>query len=225
VTFRAKVVQAMLALFDAPRYLEVGVYEGSTFHDVEAAVKVGVDPDFQFERGASVPGVSLHEITSDAYFAEHADAGAPFDVIFLDGLHTFEQTLRDLTNALAFTHERSVILVDDVYPSSPVAAIGDYERFRAVRNALEIESWVWMGDVYHLVYFIETFMPQLSFAAPLPHLAPLVVWRERRTAVPERTVAEIAALRYEDIVLSGESYNPMGLDQIVARIRAISASP
>ena len=41
------------------------------------------------------------KISSDEFFAHHPPP-APFDIIFIDGLHTFEQALRDLLNSLLF---------------------------------------------------------------------------------------------------------------------------
>lgn len=95
---RADVVQAVLSLYPDPHYLEVGVSRGATFHAVEAAQKVAVDPSFRFDIEAAAaehPGATYFALTSDAYFGDVAGTGTRFDVIYLDGMHTVEQTLRD----------------------------------------------------------------------------------------------------------------------------------
>ena len=46
-------------------------------------------------------------------FADHS-----LDLVYLDGLHTFEQTYRDLCNTLMHAHPATVILVDDTVPTS-----------------------------------------------------------------------------------------------------------
>jgi hypothetical protein len=56
--------------------------------------------------------------TSDEFFATLRPSKR-YDVAFIDGLHTFEQTYRDVINT--FAHLRSgVILIDDTVPSRRV---------------------------------------------------------------------------------------------------------
>ena len=108
--FRSEVVQAFVDLYERPRYLEVGVYSAETFGAVRAAEKVAVDPAFRFDIGAAAaadPTARFHPVPSDDYFLRRLAPGEVFDVVFLDGLHTFEQTLRDLMNTLACTRPDS----------------------------------------------------------------------------------------------------------------------
>lgn len=202
----AVVLQTLLDLFDEPRYLEVGVAGGSTFHQLRAGFKVAVDPRFRFdweaeqrERGAST---QYHQVTSDTYFGSIMDTDQEFDVIYLDGLHTFEQTLRDLNNALDHLADGGVILIDDVRPSSYQASLPDVEDFRKVRQYVKDEGRAWMGDVYKLVWFINSFYQNLSYACISNNHGQAVVWRERRTSVDERTAAEIANLSFASFVVS-----------------------
>ena len=69
-----------------------------------AADKVGVDP----VRGGT------HRMTSDAYFAAYPEAR--FDVIFIDGLHLYDQVRRDLVNALAAVKPGGWIALHDSFP-------------------------------------------------------------------------------------------------------------
>lgn len=48
------VVQSILALFEAPRYLEIGVQMGETFFPVTAPAKVAADPQFVFDVAADL---------------------------------------------------------------------------------------------------------------------------------------------------------------------------
>ena len=52
-----------------------------------------------------------------------------FDVIYLDGLHVFEQTLRDLMNALHHLQPHGVIVVDDTRPPTYLASLPDRDKF------------------------------------------------------------------------------------------------
>lgn len=220
---RWEVVQALLDLFDTPRYLEIGVSKGTTFHSLHAALQVAVDPQFRFdwreEQAKRAGQAEYHQITSDVYFGSVIDPDQLFDVIYLDGLHTFEQTLRDLTNALAFLAPRGVILIDDVKPNSYHASLPELEGFAAVRKYVNHPGKAWMGDVYKLVWFIDTFYQCLSYATVANNHGQAVVWRERRASVTERSASAIAGMSFQDFVLSRETLQAKPLGEIIKGLR------
>jgi hypothetical protein len=164
----------------ARRYLEIGVETGRTFFDVRAPYRVAVDPAFAFdpvERAAR--GSVFHQTTSDAFFAG-LDLDQTFDLVFLDGLHHFEQTYRDLVNTLAHSHPRTVILIDDTVPTSLYSS----QRERGMQ-AQELESrglqgLVWHGDVYKMLVAIHDFHPTLDFVTITTDGNPqTLVWRSK----------------------------------------------
>ena len=69
-------------------HLEIGVQNGVCFENIVCEKKIGVDPR------ANVP--VDYKMTSEAFFAQNKER---FDCIFIDGLHTFEQSLKDFYNA------------------------------------------------------------------------------------------------------------------------------
>lgn len=221
---RKDVLRPILALYNEPRYLEIGVCRGVTFHRVPAAMKVAVDPLFQFDvedRRARHPEASYHEITSDHYFATVVDPAQQFDVVYLDGLHTLEQTLRDLMNALNHLQPGGVIVIDDTRPPTYLASLPGRQNFFEVRSWLGVDDQkAWMGDVYRLVYFIETFCPHLSFATIADNHGQTVVWRSRRSDVPERTLREVSELSFEDLVLQHDHLRLAPFADILTRLRA-----
>ena len=220
---RHEVLQGLLALFDDPSYLEVGVAKGVTFHNIQAASKVAVDPGFRFDVEASrvqQPEAVYHQVTSDEFFGEIVDPTTRFDVIYLDGLHTFEQTLRDFTNALCFLSPQGVIVVDDIYPSSYVASLPDSRESRALRLALGVESREWMGDVYRLAFFIETFCQQYEFRTISDNHGQLVVWRQRRASVADRALDDVARLTYSTTVLQRDVFRFTPYQDILDEVRA-----
>ena len=107
-------------------YLEIGVNAGDTFVNVHGMNrKIAVDPLFRFDTASySDAGTEYVTDTSDTYF-ETLAVGNRFDVIFLDGLHTFEQTYRRPGNALLHSHPNTIILIDDTLPSDAYSAIKD----------------------------------------------------------------------------------------------------
>lgn len=219
---RSQVVQTFLDLFEAPRYLEVGVHSGETFLPLQAARKVAVDPVFRFNVAAAEaadPHAEFHAVPSDAYFASLPPQAEPFDVIYLDGLHTLEQTLRDLMNALGHVRPASVIVIDDVLPSGYFASLPDQTEFERLYAAVPGTPEAWMGDVYRLVYFVEAFLPQWSYATVADNHGQLVMWRAPR-ATTERSLEAVARAPYEDTVLDRGPFRLQPVAQIAAQVRA-----
>ena len=101
---RAAIVNLLLADCPSGRYLEIGCAGDELFGAVMAGDKVGVDP----ARGGT------HRMTSDAFFAENSEAR--FDVVFIDGLHLYDQVRRDLVNALAAIKPGGWIALHDSFP-------------------------------------------------------------------------------------------------------------
>ena len=202
---KSEVVQSILDLFPGPTaYLEVGVSKATTFDPIRATRKVAVDPAFLFEISeakARNPNAEYHQMTSDRYFGEVIQDSDAFDVIYLDGLHTFEQILRDFTNALCFLKKGGVIVINEVYPVSYVASLSSIRAFKAVKKALNIRDKAWMGDVYRLVYFIDSFFQQMTFRTVQDNHGQLVVWERRRREIRERTIESVARTTYEGMVL------------------------
>jgi hypothetical protein len=118
-------------------------------------------------------------------------------VIYLDGLHVYDQTLRDLLNALEHLQPRGVIVIDDTRPPSYLASLADRELFFEVRRAVGSTEKQWMGDVYKTVYFIAAMCPHLSYATIANNHGQTVVWRTRRDETPQVDLAEIDGLTFE----------------------------
>jgi hypothetical protein len=109
-------------------YLEIGCDKNLTFDSIFLKNKIGVDP----VRGGT------HRMTSDNFFDEN---NTIFDLIFIDGLHHYEQVKRDVINSLNKSKSNSWIVLHDVFP----------------RNAVEehtpcITSGPWTGDVWKIVF-------------------------------------------------------------------------
>jgi hypothetical protein len=72
---RSEVVQQVLNLYNKPRYLEIGVYDGETFNAVHAEIKVAVDIKFSFnlteakgKAKALGDNIHYHECHGDRFF-------------------------------------------------------------------------------------------------------------------------------------------------------------
>jgi len=215
---RAEAVQRFVDLYSAPAYLEIGVSQGETFNEIRATRKVAVDPQFLFDTKAFTAGqAEFHEVQSDVYFGQIIGADEQFHVIYLDGLHTFEQTLRDLLNAIAHLAPHGVIVVDDTVPTSYEASIPGLGFFHAVREVAAVKDANWMGDVYRLVFFIQTFMQQFSYATIEENHGQTVLWREPRPSerIVPRDMEAITRLEYGHVLLESKTFERRPLAEIV----------
>ena len=86
-------------------YLEIGCDQNQLFSKVEINNKIGVDP---------FSGGNIRK-TSDAFFSSNSDK---FDIIFIDGLHTYDQVKKDIINSVKCLKENGIVLVHDCMPDS-----------------------------------------------------------------------------------------------------------
>lgn len=157
------------------RYLEIGVRDGATFFQIDMAHKVAVDPVFQFDvKARQKPGEHYYPLPSDEFFRRldeapelaalaDQDGVVRFDIIFIDGLHTFEQTLNDFRNSLRHAHEQTLWLIDDTVPSDPYSALPDEELCTSFRKCVGLSRGDWHGDVYKLIYALHDLYPDFSY--------------------------------------------------------------
>jgi hypothetical protein len=222
VKTRHERLNALAELNQAQRYLEIGVCDADTFDRVTVAHKVGVDPHFRFDPASRRgPGVELHALPSDDYFAALPDSTPPFDLIFLDGLHTYAQTLRDLHATFALSHARTIWLIDDTCPDSALSADPDMTRSIAAKRALGVPDRGWMGDVFKVVAAVHDTMPELRLRT-FANLGQTVLWRAPRDPFTPvwGSLDAIAALTYDDFVAHGHDvFARSRPEAIVAEVR------
>lgn len=199
------------------RYLEIGVDRGETFLGVAMPHKTAVDPVFAFNvtphRG---PTTQFFPQPSDDFFAAlprlitrppYASASGErfcFDIVFIDGLHTFAQAYRDFLHSLPYTHEKTIWIFDDTVPCDPWSAIPDQEKSCAYRKMAGLEGAPWHGDVYKAIFALHDFHPEFSYATQVTYGNPqTIVWRTEKPAERRRIfgdLAKIAALSYFDML-------------------------
>ncbi len=85
------------------KYLEIGADHNHCFNSIPVKDKTGVDP----KQGGNT------RTTSDNFFKKNNKF---FDVIFVDGLHTFEQCRKDIINSLKFLNVNGYLFIHDLIP-------------------------------------------------------------------------------------------------------------
>ncbi|MEE4659198.1 MAG: class I SAM-dependent methyltransferase [Halieaceae bacterium] len=135
-------------------YAEIGVATGASMALAGAETHcVGIDPNPRVT--ASIAGrARLYPVTSDDFFArydlsEELDR-APLDLAFIDGLHLFEQALRDFINLEKYAHQGTVVMIHDCFPPTELSAARD--RVMAY----------WAGDVWRMIPLLIKYRPDLD---------------------------------------------------------------
>jgi hypothetical protein len=128
---RIAIVNFYVNKFSRPiSYLEIGCFKNELFYSVPVLNKVGVDP---------ICGGNYRN-TSDSFF-EHNES--KFDVIFIDGLHQYDQVWKDVKNSLSCLSPDGYILIHDVLP-----------RNSKEQNLPRITS-EWLGDCWKILFDIH----------------------------------------------------------------------
>ena len=142
-------------------YLEIGVWTGRTIEAIKAKKRVPVDPDPRYLSSFS-RSVKTYKCTSDSFFLNRNSGD--FDCVYLDGLHHFEQTWRDIRNSTSVMRSKGVIFIDDVVPIDKYSAlipekyaISERRKNTGSRNA------AWHGDVYKVMLLFQYLPENFTF--------------------------------------------------------------
>lgn len=128
---RTEIINSLIAKHGYENYLEIGVntpsQPGYNWVGVNAKIKHGVDPNVD----------TTYKMTSDEFFEKHLSKF--YDIVFVDGLHIFEQAYRDIVNSLKWLSPNGTIVVHDCNPVTEITQ----RRERA--------SDAWHGDVWKAI--------------------------------------------------------------------------
>ncbi len=228
-------IQSYIDMFYAKTYLEIGVENGNTFLNLDVPFKMGVDPAFLFDTSLYAnPNAFFYPETSDVFFEKLPERIAPlqglyhnrpfkFDVIFIDGLHTFEQTLRDFENSLAYAHEDTIWIIDDTVPCHHFSAMDNREKSNLWKQCAGLASEpIWHGDVFKAIFAIHHLYPEFSYCTQTNNANPqTIIWRTKEPTHREKVFAnieEIARMRYEDFVEHAWIMHPVNDTEVLEKI-------
>tara|TARA_B100001123_G_C15243263_1_gene999890 strand:+ start:932 stop:1606 length:675 start_codon:yes stop_codon:yes gene_type:complete len=113
--------------FTSCKYLEIGCETNTCFNAITTKNKIGIDP----EQGGTI------KTTSDEFFQNNKNF---YDVIFIDGLHRYEQCRKDIMNSLNFLNDDGYIFVHDLVPRSWIEA-----------NVPRLQT-MWTGDTWKVSF-------------------------------------------------------------------------
>ena len=124
--YRWDLIEYLIKKNNYKNYLEIGCDKNQLFSKVNINNKIGVDP---------VSGGNVRK-TSDDFFKENKSS---FDIVFIDGLHTYEQVKKDILNSVNCLSDEGIILVHDCMPDS----LG--------KQAVPRYKMQWNGDVWKAI--------------------------------------------------------------------------
>ena len=84
---RSEIINKLISFKNYHSFLEIGCDNDENFSKINIDNKVGVDP---------LKGGTLR-MTSDEFFKENKNK---FDIVFIDGLHTYDQVKKDILKDL-----------------------------------------------------------------------------------------------------------------------------
>ena len=139
---RTELINSLIIKNNFKTYLEIGVntpaQPGYNWVGIKVPIKHGVDPNVD----------TTYKMTSDEFFEKYITQ--KYDIIFIDGLHIFEQVYRDIINSLNNLNDNGIIVVHDCNPITEITQ----RRIRA--------SDAWHGDVWKSIVKLRIENPEID---------------------------------------------------------------
>ncbi len=137
---RYEIINFIIEKNNYKSYLEIGYQDGICYSNIKIDDKNAVDP---FPRKKED---TLFIMTSDDFFKLNKKK---YDIIFIDGLHTYEQVKKDFENSLKNLNKDGTIVLHDMNPCDVLfngRVITGEERSISFN-----EGGQWNGDCFKLV--------------------------------------------------------------------------
>ncbi len=137
---KSEVINFLISQNNYSCYLEIGVNEPSVnFDKIKCPYKDGVD----------IAGKCNYVMSSDDFF-NSIETERVYDIIFIDGLHTCEQVLKDIKNSLKHLVPNGVIVAHDCNPLSKKRQAETGDRGKK-----------WNGTAWKAIVILRMTMPDL----------------------------------------------------------------
>jgi hypothetical protein len=186
---RYEIIQNIINKKNFKSFLEIGSFNNDTFDKILIAKKIGVDP----EKGGNV------RLTSDDFFKTNKSF---FDIIFIDGLHLYEQVRKDFFNSLNFLNPGGIILIHDCLPNK----FRDQARLRS--------HTLWNGDVWKLIVELRTLDYLELYTIIADHGVAIIKLGKNKDILKVNT--DIKKLNYKDYCNNHNKYmNTISYEELV----------
>lgn len=197
---RTYILQNYINLKNIHTYLEIGVFVGHNLLQMKAPNILVVDPFIQVPnwRNNTRPYIDYYELTSDDFFEKHSDLfqEQKIQACLIDGLHTYEQSLKDVLNTLDNGDEDCLIIMHDCKPVNKAAA----EKTMALARQTEGYNGMWMGDVYKSIIWLRAFRDDVQAFVLDCDCGLGIVRKGKPESRLNLTEEQINQISYEDLV-------------------------
>jgi hypothetical protein len=198
-------------------YVEIGVGDGESLRTAQPdTLCVGIDPAPRIDKPLAAP-TCLFTMTSDEFFARHdlseILAGQPLALAFIDGLHLFEQALRDFIHLERRATARSIVLLHDCLPLD--------ENTSARTRTTEFYS----GDVWKAAACLRELRPDLRMTiVPTPPTGLCIISGLDPTASVLERAYDRAVDRYMDLTFDDYRDGRVTLPRAIPNTKAAVSS-
>ena len=188
--FRWDLIQHIINKYNYTSYLEIGCDKNQSFSRIKINKKIGVDP---------ISGGTIRD-TSDNFFINNKDK---FDIIFIDGLHHYEQVIKDIYNSLDILNDNGRILIHDCLPRT------------IAHQAIPRYRGSWNGDVWKSIVELRTksnlevFTCEIDFGVG-------VIRKKNNTNPLDIKINDFKKLKFKDYYYNNKEFmNVISYDQIL----------
>lgn len=164
---RTTLIQEIIKKKNYSSYLEIGCQYGMSFLPTVCRNKIAVDPSFDIPLKRKLKWLLKNptnirnryfEETSDDFFSKRKNElqkTGKLDIVFVDGLHTFEASLKDVLNSLNYLSEDGIIIMHDCFPPHKAGAVPAKNYDHAA--GMNLEGWTgeWCGDVWKSIVYLK----------------------------------------------------------------------
>ena len=186
---RIEIIKKIIKLKNCKSYLEIGCDQDENFSQINLKGKIGVDP----KSGGT------HRMTSDQFFKNNK---LKFDLIFLDGLHTYEQTIKDIKNSIEAINSNGLILIHDCLP-------------KKIWNQIVPRLYGhWNGDVWKAIVETRTFDSVDTFTCIADHGLGVILKR-KNTNFLKLEKENFKNLKFSEYFYKHKEYmNPISVEKL-----------
>lgn len=198
---RTDLLNHLAEKYQLKRYLEIGVQVPElNFDKIKCPYKIGVDPDPKARATQCRTSDDFFKYTQDHIMINPEGTFQPFDLIFIDGLHTAEQVKKDFENALKILSPNGFIVLHDCNPEKEEHTIvprptqrghwnGDIYKFAvkiigSITVDIDNGCLVWRNNYGGTIIYAESFLNEYKpvnwpeFNSRRKELLNLITWDE-----------------------------------------------
>lgn len=170
--YRFDIINQIIKIKKYNSYLEIGCQNDVNFSKILIGKKIGVDP---YSGGT-------HRMTSDIFFEKNTQT---FDLIFIDGLHLYEQVIKDVNNSLSVLNKNGIILLHDCLPS------------KIWHQTIPQTHVSWNGDVWKSIVEFRTMKNIDTFTIKADHGLG-IIFKKKNTNTLNIKTKNFKKLKFED---------------------------